>query len=205
MGTSKSPAELAKKMTAGGRAVVENRDAVAASANTYKTTVLAESRKDSGGDNRLSRWGKNGTKLNAGYSIKGNVNAEAVLTPRPAGPWRVLEDGARAHLIVPGLTRRQSRALTLFSFMAGQGGDLGGYDIGALSSMSRGNRNNRGGSRRRKNVKPLVIGGNVRAWARHPGTKGKGTWSAGLRKGDKLAPAAYRRAQAEGLIKVFGR
>jgi hypothetical protein len=202
MGTSKNVDEFAKKIVAGGKSVVENRDAVAASADAYKAAVLVQGRKDSGGDLRLSRWGKNGIRLNAGYELKGNVNASAVLTPRPAGPWRVLEDGAREHLIVPGLTRRQGRALTLFSVMAGQGGSLDGYDVGALAATARGNRNNRGG-RRRKPRKPLVIGGEPYAYAKHPGTKGKKTWSKGLERGDKSAPVAYRRAQAEGLLKVF--
>jgi len=203
MGTSKSTAELAAKMTAAGKSLVNNnRDAVAAAANAYKGSVLEQARKDSGGDMRLSRWGKNGAKLGAGYEVKGTVDASAVLRPRPAGVWRVLEDGAKPHLIIPGLTRRQGRALTLFSVMAGQGGDLGGYDIGALAATARGNRNNRGG-RRRRSGKALLFGGEHYAYARHPGTKGKGTWSKGLRRGDKAAPVAYRRTQAEGLLKVF--
>jgi hypothetical protein len=205
MGTSRSVDELAKKMVAAGTGLVRNNgDAVAAMANGYKNAVLDQARKDSGGDLKLSRWGKNGTKLNAGYDVKGGAQASALLRPRPAGPWRVLEDGARPHLIVPGLTRRQGRALTLFSVLAGQGGSLDGYDVGALAATARGNRNNRGGSRRRARGRALNIGGDLRAWAQHPGTKGKKTWSKGLAKGDKVGPLAYRRKQVEGLIKVFG-
>jgi hypothetical protein len=207
MGVSRSPEELARKLTAAGASISKvNPDAVAASANVYKAAVLSEARKDSGGDLRLSKWGKNGTKLNAGYELRGTgAQAQALLRPRPAGPWRVLEDGARPHIIVPGLTRRQARALTLFSVLAGKGGDLGGYDTGALAATARGNRNNRGG-RRRKPLKPLSFGnGEAAAYAMHPGTKGKGTWSKGLRKGDKGAGVAYTRRQVEGWIKVFGR
>jgi hypothetical protein len=205
MGTSRSPEEFAKKLGAAGAGLIKNNpDAVAASANAYKNAVLDQARKDSGGDLKLSRWGKNGTKLNAGYQLKGGAQASALLRPRPAGPWRVLESGARPHLIVPGLTRRQARALTLFSVLAGQGGSLDGYDVGALAATARGNRNNRGGSRRRKRRPPLNIGGNFRAYAQHPGTTGKGTWSKGLSKGDKAGPLAYRRKQVEGLMKVFG-
>jgi hypothetical protein len=204
MGTSKSVDELVKKVFAGGASVVKNNpDAVAASANAYKGAVLAQGRKDSGGDLKLSRWGKNGTKLNAGYELKGGVQASALLRPRPAGPWRVLEDGARPHLIVPGLTRRQGRALTLFSVLAGQGGSLDSYDVGALAATARGNRNNRGGSRRRKKSS-LRFGGDHVAYIKHPGTKGKKTWSKGIKMGDKVGPLAYRRKQAEGLLKVFG-
>jgi hypothetical protein len=204
MGTSNSVDELAKKLVSAGSGLVDNnRKGVAAAADVYKAAVLDAARKDSGGDGRLSKWGKSGTQLGAGYKLEGN--ATAVLRPRPAGPWRVLEDGARPHLIVPGLTRRQAKALTLFSVMAGQGGSLDGYDIGALASSARGNRNNRGGRRRRKNIKPLLINGSFRAYAKHPGTKGKRTWSRGLDRGDKGAPLAYARTQVDGLVKVFGR
>ena len=204
MGTSNSADELAKKLVSAGSGLVNNnRKAVAASADVYKAAVLEAARRDSGGDGRLSRWGKSGTQLGAGYKLDGTASATALLRPRPAGPWRVLEDGARPHLIVPGLTRRQAKALTLFSVMAGQGGSLDGYDISAIASSARGTRNNRGGSRRRKRRPPLLINGSLRAYAKHPGTKGKRTWSRGLERGDKGAPLAYARTQAEGLLRVF--
>ena len=118
------------------------------------------------------------------------------------GPWKVLEYGAKPHLIVPGLTRRQAKALTLFSFMAGQGGSLDGYDVQELASSARGNRNNRGG-RRRKRRPPLRIGSNARAWARHPGVKGKRTWSQGVANGSDDAIAGYRKSQADAIGKLF--
>lgn len=206
MGTSSSVDELSKKLVAAGTQIGRSgRDNVTAAAQAYKTSVLAQARRDSGGDNRLSRWGRNGgTQLSAGYKVTGSQSApEALLRPRPAGPWRVLEDGANPHLIVPGLTRRQARALTLFSFMAGRNGSLDDYDLAGLAGMARGNRNNKDSRRRRKNIKPLVIGGNVRMYARHPGTKGKQTWSKGIAAGERPAMTAVRRAQMDGLEKVF--
>jgi hypothetical protein len=209
MGTSNSADELAVKLVSAGNQIVRgSKDCVQEAAQAYKSSVLEQARKDTGGDGRMSRWGRksSGTTLSAGYKVGGSQSSpEALLTPRPAGPWRVLEDGARPHLIVPGLTRRQARALTLFSVMAGQGGDLGGYDIGAIAASARGTRNNRGGSRRRKRRPPLLINGSLRAYAKHPGTKGKDTWSKGIRNGEPQAMTAVRRTQAEALLKVFGR
>lgn len=207
MGTSNSVDELVAKIVAGGDQIVRgSKDCVQEAAQAYKSSVLEQARKDTGGDGRMSRWGRKsgGTTLSAGYKVGGSQSSpEALLTPRPSGPWRVLEDGARPHLIVPGLTRRQAKALTLFSVMAGQGGSLDGYDISGLAASARGTRNNRGGSRRRKRRPPLLINGSLRAYAKHPGTKGKDTWSKGIRNGEPQAMTAVRRTQAEGLLRVF--
>lgn len=205
MGTSKSPAELAAKLAKAGVVVEgQNRPAVEASAMAYKVALLETGRRDSGGDLRLSRWGRNGTKLNAGYDVRGRgAVVSAVVEPRPKGAWKVLEDGAKPHIIAAGLTRRQGQALTLFSVMAGQGGDLSGYDVGALASIARGNRNNRNSSRRRGRAQALTIGSNLRSYARHPGTKGKGTFSDGFKLGTNRATGAYNAAQLRGLGEVF--
>jgi hypothetical protein len=198
-------AALAKRLPAVGAALVKNnQDATKRAAMAYKAAALKQGSKDSGGDLRLSRWGKRGVKLGVGFDVEGSGGtAKAVVAPRPMGPWKVLEYGAAPHLIVPGLTRRQTKALTLFSVMAGQGGSLDGYDISGLAASARGTRNNRGGARRRKRRPPLKIGGNVRAWARHPGTTGKKTWSKGIAKGSDDAIAGYRKAQGDAIAKVF--
>jgi hypothetical protein len=205
MGTSNSVDELAKKMVSCGASIASNTEkGVKQMADVYKASALAEGSKDSGGDLIMSRWGrrKGGTKIGVGYELSGSgANFEALMRPRPAGIWATLERGAKPHLIVPGLTRRQGQALTLFSVMAGQGGNLDGYDIGALASSARGNRNNRGGRRR----KPMLnVGGNVRPYVRHPGTSPKNTWSKAIKRGDKAAPLTMRRVQVFGLIKELG-
>jgi hypothetical protein len=201
VGKSRNAAELAYKLDAAGRAIVgENRDAVAAAADVFKDSVLTQGRADSGGDLRLSRWGKRGVKLGAGYDVDGTVKASATLKARPQGAWKVLEYGAKPHVIVAGLTRRQGQALALFSFMAGGRGQ---FDLGELSSMATGNRNNRGGTRRRQRARALTIGPNYRPFVNHPGTDGKRTWSTGIARGQEGATLAYRRTQSLGLAKVF--
>ena len=197
-------AQAGQRIASMGVALARNNSkATQRAALAYKTAALKEAQRDSGGDLRLSRWGKRGVKLGVGFDIEGNSQAKATIAPRPMGPWKVLEYGAAPHLIVPGLTRRQTKALSLFSVMAGQGGSLDGYDISGLAASARGTRNNRGGARRRKRRPPLKIGGNVRAWARHPGTTGKKTWSKGIAKGSDDAIAGYRKAQGDAIAKVF--
>lgn len=203
MGTSRSPKELADKLDSAGKIIAGgNRDAVSAAADVYKDAVLFQGRLDTGGDLKLSRWGRNGLRLNAGYDVDGQAKATAKLRPRPMGPWKVLEYGAKPHVIVAGLTRRQGQALALFSFMAG---GLGNFDLGELSSIATGNRNNRGGSRRRQRAKALTIGPDFRPFANHPGTEPKNTWSNGIERGTDGAIQATRKVHATNIAKVFGR
>jgi hypothetical protein len=210
MGVSKSPAELAAKLEKVSTVISgENRDAVEASAQAYKTAVLATGARDTGGDLRLSRWGRNGLRLNAGYDIDGRgPKVTATVNPRPMGPWKVLEYGANPHIIVAGLTRRQGRALTLFSVMVGFGGDLSMYDLGALSSATS-NRNNRRRAQRSRNAKFLAAQGygdkrkQGTAYVRHPGTRGKQTWSDGFRRGTRPASAVYASKQWSAIGEVF--
>lgn len=195
--------KLGRNISRSGKALVaNNRNATRNAALAFKGAALVEARKDSGGDLRLSRFGKNGVKLNVGFDLDGQPGRQrATVTPRPMGPWKVLEYGAKPHPIIPGLTRRQQRAMALFGFMAGGRGE---FDVAELAATARGNRNNRGG-RRRKRRSPLRIGGNVRAWANHPGTKGKRTWTRSEKRGAADATKGYRKAQGEALAKVFGR
>lgn len=190
----------------GAELVRNNRKATSDAALAFKGAALKSARKDSGGDLRLSRFGKKGVKLNVGYELDGSPGVQrAVVTPRPMGPWKVLEYGAKKHPIIPGLTRRQQRAMVLFSAMAGGRGE---FDIGELAGMARGTRNNRGGSRRRKRSMflsaPIGKKGQGAAWINHPGTKAKKTWSRGTAQGAKDATDGYRAAQVKALSKVFG-
>lgn len=178
-----------------------NKAATTKAALAYKDATLDQGRKAVGSDLRLSRWGRKGVKINVGFDVDDSGGRSvATVKPRPLGVWKVLEYGAEPHLIVPGLTRRQRKAMSLFSAMAGGRGD---YNVAELAATARGNRNNRSGSRRKKRRVPLKIGGNVRAWARHPGTSPKRTWSKGIAGGTDDALDAYKRAQSEALVKAF--
>lgn len=203
MGTSRGTRQFVGKMNDVAQTITgTNREAVSAAAAAYKAAELAAGSKDSGGDLRLSRWGRSGVKLNVGYDItQTGVRSEAVVKPRPMGPWKVLEYGAAPHIIAAGLTRRQGQALTLFSVMAGGRSD---YDLGELTTIARGNRNNKNSRRRRQRAEALLIGSNLRAWARHPGTRPKRTWSDGWKAGSKPATAAYQRVEVNAIARVIG-
>ena len=202
MSTAYTVKDLVDNVTQYGKVVTgANREAVAAAADVYKDSVLTQGRMDSGGDLRLSRWGRNGLKLNAGYHVDGRgTKAEAIIKPRPMGPWKVLEYGAKPHPIVPGLTRRQGRAAALFQLMAG-GGVI---DAGQLAQIAGGNRNNRNTSRARARRRALLIGADHRPYANHPGTQGKNTWSEGVAKGTDGAISAYKRTQIQAMSRISG-
>jgi len=96
MGTSKDVDELNAKLVAAGATVVGlSKKTVTAAALVYKGSVLTQARSATGGDMRLSRWGRQagGLKLGAGFEVSGNSPAVALLKPRPAGPWTVVEFG----------------------------------------------------------------------------------------------------------------
>ena len=61
MGTSRDGAALAAKLTVAATAIANaNRNATAAAAQEYKESVLQTGRIATGGDLRLSKWGKKG-------------------------------------------------------------------------------------------------------------------------------------------------
>lgn len=108
MGTSRSASDLATKMTAAAYAIGKvNRTAVQAAAQTYKDVLLVQAARDTGGDLRLSKWGRRGIRLGVGYDVRGYENATAAVRARPQGPWKVLEHGSTPHVIAP--RRRRGR------------------------------------------------------------------------------------------------
>lgn len=57
-----------------------------------KRDVLEEAARDLGPDRRMSGWGR--FQFGAGYEVRGS--SSVAISPRPAGPWVVLERGRRA-------------------------------------------------------------------------------------------------------------
>lgn len=185
MGTSTSSAQLAAKLAKfAGDMPNLNRRATGFAALKMKEAVLKEGRRDTG-DLRLSRWGKRGLRINAGYDVRGTSNATALLRARPQGPWKVLEYGTQT---------------------------AGGYLIGlgrtGLSRSDSGRaRVNRNRAYRRANQKFLKGQGYahpVRAPIVHPGVKPKNTWSRGVRRGQPDAVKVFRTAYVRELGSQFG-
>jgi hypothetical protein len=116
MGTSRNASELAMKMQKAAFAMGKaNRQAVQSAAQVYKERALLSAARDTGGDLRLSKWGRRGIKLGVGYDVRGYENATAIIKARPAGPWKVMEYGAAPHVIGPK-RRRRGRGGSFLSF-----------------------------------------------------------------------------------------
>ena len=192
MGVSRSVPEFVANIETGAVSIASaNTQATAAAAQAAKTTTLEVARPDTGGDLRLSRWGKKGVKVNVGYEVASTSPGYAVatLSPRPAGVWRVMNDGSQPHPIVPGAKRSASRAGTL---TAGRMGPL--LPAGVIAA----NRTARGAMR------VLSFGPDqVAAYAMHPGAKGKNTWGRGVEAARPVAARTYQVRHRQALVAAF--
>lgn len=96
MSTSRSPAELARKLRqAGGAIDGAAKDGVGKAALLVKTSVLGEL----GGRTRLRGVGKKGAKIGVRYDIKGTGNPTALV--RATGPFHLIERDTRPHDVSP--------------------------------------------------------------------------------------------------------
>lgn len=119
--------------------------------------------RDSGGDGRLS--GMNRAKGRAGNTKVGvRVKADRSSTKPSAfigatGPLQLINNDTAGHVIRSAYTRGRGRKGFVGPTLPGQFATTGGGS-GAIN----------------------IPGVGFRAWARHPGTKGKGTWQAGAKQ-----------------------
>lgn len=145
---------------------------------------------------RLRNVGARGAKLGVRYDIKGTKNPTSLI--RAIGPWQIIENDTRPHIIVAkrlgrgqGRTAAASRAGTVSAF----GGTSRGV-FGALVASTRTARNGavlrRAGSAALGGALASAAGG-PRPYAFHPGTKGKKAFSKGVRAGVPDAKRAVTR------------
>lgn len=142
-----------------------------------KTIINTEIRKVTG-DMRLSGVGKRGARVGARYDIKGSTNPTALI--RALGPIQLIERDTKPHLIVP-------RA----SFVT-----RGGVRV-------RQGRRSAAGRRLRGGRTALLIGGNLRASAEHPGTKGQHPFQRGAQRAAKVTPQIFREQVEQGLRRAW--
>lgn len=193
MGESHSVDEFAAKIVAGGVAINGAvKKGVQSASLAAKTTILTSAAPDTGGDMRLSRWrsGK-GIKIDAGYKVDDmGVTVKSVVKPRPVGVWSLLEHGAVQHSIVPGARKKQRRAgRTLLDGVAGP--VLPGTVLAS-------------GRTKKQSGRVLSFGpGQVAAYATHPGTSGKNTWSRGATAAKPIAVEVFQRTHRAALIGAF--
>lgn len=133
---------------------------------------------------RLRNVGKNGSKLSVRYDVRGEKNPTALV--RAIGPWQIIEDGTKPHIILPksvgkggrGKAGKRAAKHALYSALFGSSGFSGSH--------------------------PLRTPYGPRFKVNHPGTSGKHPWRDGASAAKKVAPKAMA-AQAQADIRgVFG-
>ena len=136
---------------------------------------------------RMRNAGKNGADLTATVKMGRIV---AFVNPRPLGLWHIAESGAAPHVIGArrlGSRRKISTRVGRVS-SARQALVALGFDPNAGANASFGRfRSGRG-------AKALHFGSNeFAAYARHPGAKGRGRWTATVNRAEQVVPPVVTR------------
>jgi len=129
-------------------------------------------------------------KWNVGYDVQGGMNATTLVSFR--GPVHLVFGNTKQHTI--GAKRLTTRGgLKARSTKLAANAAFGGSNRGAFGKMRAATVTNKGGITRAFNGKQaLTIGGNLRAYAFHPGTSGKtGTWPAAKAAAIRIGPEVY--------------
>lgn len=163
MGSSKTSAELVSKLRALGTATERSaHQAVSEGALATKTIMVqAATARGLSTNSRLA-----GRKWSVGYDVKGGRQPVALVRYR--GPFHLFDNPTQPHFIVAKRlgqrTSRRSRG------QRAQGAALvGSFGLSGSGAF--------GGIGDRRGAKALTIGPNFRAYARHPGTSGAGSFS----------------------------
>lgn len=213
MGTSRSGAELAGKLTRYAttipRANREGVDRAAWFAKGEFDAGLRAAGSSSGG--KLRTPGKGGQRLGARYDIQGYQNATARV--RYTGPVHLLFRPTKKHLIAAKHlgTRRGIAAKTA---QIGANAAFGGSNRGAFGKLQKTANYNRYGSvrqqagkglRQRAGKQALVFGGSKgpKAYAFHPGTRGRNAWPVVKNRVARGAPKVWAQAHRNSLIDAF--
>lgn len=148
-------------------------------------------------------------KWNVGYDVQGGMNATTLVSFR--GPVHFVFGNTKQHIIGAKLlgTRNSIRNK---SKSIGVNAAFGGSNRGAFGKMQKKVNFNQYGSVRQQAAKgvlrtrtgkqALTIGGNLRAYAFHPGTNGKsGVWPAAKAAAIRIGPETYADEYKKALIK----
>jgi len=151
-------------------------------------------------------------KWNVGYDVKGGTGATVLVSYR--GPIHLLYMPTKRHIIGAKLlgTRNSIRSKQT---RIGVNAAFGGSNRGVFGKKQIKVNYNQYGSvrqqvmkgtmRTRSGAHALTIGGNLRAYAFHPGTKGeRSAWPESKAAALRIAPAGYGHAVRKELAKSFG-
>lgn len=167
-----------------------SRSACAAALLEVKGSVERE-RKRVTSTGRLRNVGSSGALLGVRFDVKGKRNPTGLI--RATGPWQLVENDTQRHFIVAkGLGERSTRAVR-----AGRASRAG--TITAFGGQARGIFGGVGA----KGKRALVIGGMPRAYAAHPGTRGRQPFKKGVEAGVPKAIEVVNKAHTTAILKGF--
>lgn len=187
MGTSNSPEQFAAKFGKLAQDLSSNKAAMIRVAMSTKGEF----------EKALDRAGVDGTtpvtrSIRVRDDVKGDRNATAIV--RYTGPAHLINNDTSRHFIG---ARKLGTRKSLAAKSAGVGavtafGGSASGAFGSLRSVKRG-------------AKALTIGSNLRAYAFHPGTRGKRFFQDARARSTKSAPETFQKAQLnEPLKRIFG-
>lgn len=156
------------------------RDAVDASAKVMTRIIQA------GAPARLSGVGKNGASLGIRQHKSGSF-AQPQTVLKASGPWQLIEHNTRPHIIVSrklGGSRRRRTNLASGLFVRASGR--------RVTTTRRGERG------------AIRTPQGLRAYAQHPGTRGKHVWKKGVERGTPAATLAFAKVMRTDLKRQFG-
>lgn len=179
MGTSTSGAQLARKFAVLADGMRDQRVPLNATALAVKR-IMESSAAQAGA------LGNKPAGKRKAIGVRYDVRPPLALVSY-TGPAHLINNPTAAHFIGPsGLGSRSALAAASRGIGAAQA--FGASGRGLLTGLSQRGRRRRGGKR------ALTIGGNLRAYAFHPGTPGKGFYQKARLQAVKAAPAVYGRA-----------
>jgi len=204
VGTSTSAREFAGKLDRLAKAV--NDPAVPLEATALAGKRIFEAQAARAGVLGRKVAGKRkaiGARYDMAKASRQAGSAVAVITY--TGPAHLVNNPTRPHVIVArrlGATRRsRSRAARERDVTLA----FGGSAAGLFGSVLAATRTTRSGAERSNGARALTIGGSLRAYARHPGTRGKDFYSGAKTVAERTLPQVYAQKQlTEPLRSLFG-
>lgn len=200
MGVSTSPAELARKFERLGHDLTDVSIPLEATALRGKQIFQASA----GGLIGKTVAGKR-KAIGARYDLRAKKAAEGQAVVTYTGPAHLINNPTRPHVIVARRLGASRRSRSAAARRRDATLAFGGTASGLFGSLLAATRTTRSGAVRSNGAAALFFGGNeFAAYARHPGTRGKGFFDRAKTVAERELPAVYGRKQlTEPLRRIF--
>jgi hypothetical protein len=148
-------------------------------------------------------WNRPGQGLSSGFNVKGYQRATSIVATR--GPAHILFFGAAKHFIMAsGLgTRATGRRVSAWGRGAFGGSNRGAFAASAAAVAASDAKRSAKGRSVKSRKRALRTPQGLRAYAFHPGMKGKNTWPATKQRIAAGSPVVWTRAHRRALAKSF--